>query len=103
MSSTGSTADLGPAQERLLAESRAQLELGLVDRERTVEMAAAFAFVLAAAVIALAWDSPRALDVPLAVGLVAAYALATRVEFRIASGWTDPSQLVFRRTRFRSR
>ena len=95
MSSTGSTADLGPAQERLLAESRAQLELGLVDRERTVETAAAFAFVLAAAVVALAWDAPRALDLPLAVGLVAAYALATRVEFRIASGWTDPSQLVF--------
>ena len=95
MASRGSTAELGPTQERLLAESRAQLELGLIDRERTVETAAAIAFVLAAAVIALAWDSPRALDIPLAVGLMAAYALATRVEFRIASGWTDPSQPVF--------
>lgn len=92
---TGSTADLGPAQERLLAESKAQLELGLIDRERTVEVAASFAFILAATVVAITWEGPRSLDIPLAVGLMAAYALATRVEFRIASGWTDPSQLVF--------
>ena len=93
--STGRAADLGPAQERMLTESKAQLELGLMDRERTVETAASVAFVLAAAVVAVTWEAPRTLDLPLAVGLMAAYALATRVEFRIASGWTDPSQLVF--------
>ncbi|MDX6587117.1 MAG: hypothetical protein QOI31_1590 [Solirubrobacterales bacterium] len=92
---TSSTADLGPAQERLLAESRAHLVLGLFDRERTVEVTASLAFIVAATVVAVAWDTPRSLDIPLAVGLMAVYALATRVEFRIASGWTDPSQLVF--------
>jgi len=41
------------------------------------------------------FEAPRALDPLLTVGLMGAYALATRVEFRVASGWTDPSQLVF--------
>jgi hypothetical protein len=92
---TSSAADLGPAQERLLAESRAHLVLGIFDRERTVEVTASFAFIAAATTVAIAWDTPRSLDIPLAIGLMAIYALATRVEFRIASGWTDPSQLVF--------
>ncbi len=90
-----SPTELGPAQERMLVESQAQLAVGLLDRERTAEMAAAVSFLAVATAIAIGWDSPRTLDIPLAVGLMAAYALATRVEFRIASGWTDPSQLVF--------
>ena len=95
MGAEANPTDLGPAQERMLVESRAQLALGLFDRERTVVVLAALSFVFAAAAVAVAWDQTRALDIPLAVGLMAAYALATRVEFRIASGWTDPSQLVF--------
>ncbi len=79
----------------MLVESRAQLALGLFDRERTAEIVASLAFIVAAAAVTVAWDTPQALDIPLAVGLMAAYALATRVEFRIASGWTDPSQIVF--------
>jgi hypothetical protein len=89
------TADLGPAEERLLVESRAQLGVSPLNRERTIEILAAALFVVAAVGIAALFDAPRALDVPLTIGLVAAYALATRVEFRVASGWTDPSQLVF--------
>src|SRR5688572_2722327 len=89
------TADLGPAEERLLVESRAQLGVSPLNRERTIEIVAATLFVVAAVGVAALFDAPRALDVPLTIGLVAAYALATRVEFRIASGWTDPSQLVF--------
>ena len=90
-----SSAGLEPAQERLLVESKAQLGVGLFDRERTVEVGASLLFIAAAAAVAVAWDTSRTLDLPLAVGLMAAYALAARVEFRIASGWTDPSQLVF--------
>ena len=91
----GTTADLGPAEERLLVESREQLAAGLLTRERTVEIVAAALFVIAAVAMAALFEAPRALDVPLAIGLMGAYALATRVEFRVASGWTDPSQLVF--------
>ena len=91
----GSNADIGPTQERLLVESREQLASGMLDRERAVELLAATAFLGAAGLVALLFAAPRSLDLPLALALVAGYALATRVEFRIASGWTDPSQLVF--------
>ena len=89
------TADLGPAQERLLVESREQLAASPLDRELAVEVVAAALFVVAAIAAAVFFEAPRALDLPLTIGLVGAYALATRVEFRVASGWTDPSQLVF--------
>lgn len=91
----GKAVDLDPTQQRLLVESREQLAERPLDRERLVELAAAVAFVVAALGVAFAFTEPRPFDAPLAAGLVAAYALATRVEFRIASGWTDPSQLVF--------
>lgn len=87
--------DLDPAQQRLLVESREQLASGLLDRERAVELAAAVLFLVAAAAVAIAFAPPRGFDLPLALGLMAAYAFASRIEFRIASGWTDPSQLVF--------
>lgn len=96
MTGHGATsADLGPAQERLLVESRAQLAVSPLNRERTVEILAAALFVVAAVGVAAMFEAPRALDPLLTVGLMGAYALATRVEFRVASGWTDPSQLVF--------
>jgi hypothetical protein len=91
----GNKAGLDPTHERLLVESREQLAAGMLDRERAIELGAALAFIAAAAAVLLAFEAPRAFDLPLAVGLMAAYAVATRVEFRIASGWTDPSQVVF--------
>jgi hypothetical protein len=91
----GNKAGLDPAHERLLVESREQLATGMLDRERAIELGAALAFIAAAVAVLLAFEAPRAFDLPLAVALMAAYAVATRVEFRIASGWTDPSQVVF--------
>jgi hypothetical protein len=91
----GNKAGLDPTHERLLVESREQLAASMLDRERAIELGAALAFIAAAAAVLLAFEAPRAFDLPLAVGLMAAYAVATRVEFRIASGWTDPSQVVF--------
>jgi putative nucleotidyltransferase with HDIG domain len=40
-------------------------------------------------------SSPRPLDWPLAIGLVASYVFAARVQFHTGSGWTAPTQLVF--------
>ena len=91
----GNKAGLDPTHERLLVESREQLAAGMLDRERAIELGAALTFIAAAVAILLAFESPRAFDLPLAVALMATYAVATRVEFRIASGWTDPSQIVF--------
>jgi hypothetical protein len=91
----GNNAGLDPTHERLLVESREQLATGLLDRERAIELGAALTFIAAAVAVLLAFEAPRAFDLPLAVALMAAYAVATRVEFRIASGWTDPSQVVF--------
>ena len=82
-------------QERLLVESREQLSASPLDRERAIEIFAAVGFVVAAAAIAVLIEAPRAFDLPLAGVFVGAYALSTRVEFRMASGWTDPSQLFF--------
>ena len=87
--------DLDPAQQRMLVESREQLAFGLLDRERTIELIAAVGFVAIAVAIALLNAAPRPFEPLLALALVGTYALATRFEFRIASGWTDPSQLVF--------
>jgi hypothetical protein len=91
----GNKAGLDPAHERLLVESREQLGASMLDRERAIELGAALAFIAAAVAVLLTFEAPRAFDLPLAVALMAAYAVATRVEFRIASGWTDPSQIVF--------
>lgn len=91
----GTLPEPGPAQEQLLIESRSQLRLGLLDREHRVELVAALAFLAVATAVGVLADRTRELDGLLAIGLVGMYALATRIEIRIASGWTDPSQLVF--------
>jgi hypothetical protein len=85
----------GPAQERLLVEAQKQQRLGVLDRERRVELVAAIGFLAAATATAVLIDRSRELDGLLAVALVAIYAVAARIEIRIASGWTYPSQLVF--------
>lgn len=87
--------DSDPAQQRLLVEARERLSNRLLDRERAVELCAACLFLAAALALAALADSSRSFDPLLAAALVASYALATRIEFRIAVGWTDPSQLVF--------
>jgi putative nucleotidyltransferase with HDIG domain len=51
--------------------------------------------LLAALAIAGGFASTRELDVPLAVALVLAYAVTSRVEFRVGSGVAVPTQLIF--------
>ena len=87
--------DSDPALQRLLTESRARQQRGLLDRERAIELMAAALFLLAAIPLALLTDSDRSLDLALALALVAAYAISARVEFHTGSGWTVPTELVF--------
>ena len=80
---------------RTIVESRSSLEEAVDARERIVEYASAVLFVAAAVALALLGDSGRELDPLLAAVLVGLYVAATRVEFPMGYGWTDPSQLVF--------
>ena len=93
LSTAGTDSD--PAQQRLLVEARERLSDRLLDRERVVELCAALLFLAAAALLAVLAEPARSFDPLLAIALVATYALSTRIEFRIAAGWMDPSQLVF--------
>ena len=87
--------DGDPVLQRLIVESRARLPERMRARERAVDLVAAGAFVVVAAVMAIAFEPSRALEPAIAVALVACYALASRVEFAMGSGWAVPTQLVF--------
>lgn len=88
------------------ADSRAVSAEGLLDafwgrplatmtrREVAVEAAMAAAFVTAAAAAALLLDAGRGWNVPAALALVLAFALASRVEFQIGAGLAVPTQLL---------
>jgi HD-GYP domain-containing protein (c-di-GMP phosphodiesterase class II) len=63
-------------------------------RELAVEAAAAAAFLAVAVLMAILVPAERAFDLPLAVALVATYALLARVRFPIGYGFTIPTQVV---------
>ena len=86
--------DTDPALQRLMVASRSQLSQRLLDRERLIEALSAGAFLLVAGALVLAVEPTRALDPAMAIALVALYAVTTRIEFQMGTGWTDPSQLV---------
>ncbi len=67
----------------------------MTSRQRLVEhmLAGGFLGATALAAVTLPWE--RTGDAPALVGLVALYALASRVEFEIGSGRAVPEQLVF--------
>lgn len=87
--------DSDPKLQRLLSESRARQRRGLLKSERGVELVAAALFLVVATLFALLTKSDRSLDPGLAIALVAAYAIAGRVEFHTGAGWTVPTELVF--------
>src|SRR5918995_999593 len=85
---------LDPAGEALLEQARARRLQGLRGRERTVKwgsLASFIGFVLLLVAIVPAASPPSLL---LVFGLVTAYALATKVEFEVASGSVVPTQVV---------
>jgi diguanylate cyclase (GGDEF)-like protein len=59
-----------------------------------VETFCAAGFVLVALVLALTVDSKRSLDVPVALGLIAGLAVASRVRLYLGAGYAMPTQLL---------
>ena len=85
--------DLSPAHGRLIEDFDESSSAPLSRRECLVEGLAALAFLAVAVPMALSSD--EALRPGVAVMLVLAYAVASRVQFAIGFGYTAPTQLVF--------
>ena len=83
-----------PESELLLEGAWQRDRARLSGRERQGQLVAAIGFVLAAGATAVLLPWPRELDVPLALVLVCAHALACRVRFWVGAGSTVPTQLV---------
>ena len=64
-------------------------------RERMLNAASAGCFVLVAGAIAVLVPSERSVDALLILGLVAAYAIVSRVRFEFGSVYVTPEQLLF--------
>jgi len=85
---------LTPAVEELRESWDREYAEPLRGRERLTEAISSFAFLATAVAMAVLVPPERAFDVPLAVALVAAYALLARVRFPIGYGFTIPTQIV---------
>jgi HD-GYP domain-containing protein (c-di-GMP phosphodiesterase class II) len=77
-----------------MAHAHAKRRDDLRDRERLVEASLSATFLMAAAALLIWLPAVRTFDAALAAGLVAAYALVSRVEFNTGEGWAAPTQLV---------
>jgi putative nucleotidyltransferase with HDIG domain len=88
------TASQRPDVEQLFALGRTRAGLPPRGRERIVELGVAFAFLAAAAALAVLGDSPRSLDLATMAILLAAYVAACQAKFDIADGYTVPTELV---------
>jgi len=86
---------MDPAAQRLLQESRQRPVLSLHGRERRARGFVSMAFLAVALPLAMLVPSQRPLSLGLLVILVAAYAVASRVEFDAGTGYTVPVQLLF--------
>ncbi len=81
--------------EELVGEARKRRSMRMSRRERVVSAASAAGFVSVAIAVAAFVPDERALDLPLVVGLTAAYAVVSRVRFEFGDYWVSPEQLVF--------
>jgi len=96
MSSLGGLApESDPELERVLSDARERRSRRIGTRERAVGIAAASTFALVAIAMAALLPAGRPFHSGLALGLVAAYAIADRVAFRVGAGWAVATQLVF--------
>jgi HD-GYP domain-containing protein (c-di-GMP phosphodiesterase class II) len=81
--------------EQMVGEARIRRGRALPRREAVVRGISGAAFVAVAAVLAAALPSERATDTLLIFGLIAGYALVSRVRFEFGDGYVVPEQLVF--------
>jgi HD-GYP domain-containing protein (c-di-GMP phosphodiesterase class II) len=88
-------ASMRPVTERMLHESRERRPQPLSARERHSESLVALLLVPAVALIAIAFDGMRTLNLGYAAAFTLAFALAARVRFSVGPGYTTPVQLVF--------
>jgi putative nucleotidyltransferase with HDIG domain len=86
--------EISASTQRLLEGGLTRRPERLLAREQVADGAFAAAFLVAA--VLLAWLAPaeRDLSVPLALALVAAYALVARAEFPAGAGFAVPTQVV---------
>ena len=87
-------ADDDPYVEELLGTAPGRAAAPLPARELRAELACGALLVAAVATLALAAPSARTLQPIVALGLIAAFAVAQRVQFEVGIGYTVPSQLV---------
>ena len=78
-----------------IVQSRERMRSRLLGRERNVTLALAGSFVVAALVSAVAIPSEISFSLPLALLLIALYAVVSQVEFEIGPGSAVPTTLVF--------
>jgi len=93
MTSQGA-AELDPGDHAAVESARAQRSDGLRGRQLLAALLVGGGFLAVALPFALLHDSVRAPSVLVAASLVAAYAIAYRVEFEFALGFVVPTQLV---------
>jgi HD-GYP domain-containing protein (c-di-GMP phosphodiesterase class II) len=84
-----------PALDQLLERAEQDAARPLTPREWRVEGAFAAGYLVVAAAIFVLLPSGRPFDPLVALGLIAAFAVATRVQFDVGAGYTIPIQLVF--------
>jgi putative nucleotidyltransferase with HDIG domain len=86
--------EISASAQRLLQGGLTRRPQRLLAREQVADGAFAAAFLVAA--VLLAWLAPaeRELSIPLALALVAAYALVARAEFPAGAGFAVPTQVV---------
>jgi putative nucleotidyltransferase with HDIG domain len=84
-----------PAAEHFHAEGQTRALQPLGRRERVGETITSVAFVAVVAGLLVASQGHLDVDLPLALALVAALAVVSRIEFDVGTGYTVPAQLVF--------
>jgi HD-GYP domain-containing protein (c-di-GMP phosphodiesterase class II) len=78
----------------LIEQTRRNVASRLVDRDLHASLLLGVAFLATALILALTVDSARPSDPLTILLLVAGYALASRVDFEIGTGYASPTQLV---------
>jgi len=86
--------DPDPEAVRLVQETRERVVGALTPRDRRASLLVGGAFLAVAVPFAVLYDSSRPLSIGVLVALVAAYAVAFRVEFEIAAGSVVATELV---------